>query len=340
MLRDPYYAGYVVYKGEIYPGRHEPIVSQQLFDRVQDILNARSGRGQRDRVLRHYLKGLLYCDRCRQAGRTSRLIYVEASGRGGQTYTYFLCRGRQDGVCDLPYLKVAAVEKAILNHYASLRLPADFVAGVRETLAQIMDEEHETVTTLHKGFRKQLRDLDVREDRLIDLAESGTLPAAKVRARLLKIETDRKAAEQGLAETADQLATGAAILRQYLELLEDPQELYRCASDEARRLLNQAFYTHLYCNDHGRITDQKQPAIEELLGLPERMTFDQSVGSTRRDRATERQNSDSNRDLSTAEVSVNTGTDLLARNDDSHVTVSSKAVLVGRVGLEPTTQGL
>jgi hypothetical protein len=41
MLRDPYYSGFVVYKGAIYPGRHEAIVSQD--DGVQDILNFRSG---------------------------------------------------------------------------------------------------------------------------------------------------------------------------------------------------------------------------------------------------------------------------------------------------------
>lgn len=51
MLRDPYYSGFVVYKGAVYPGRHEPIVSHDVFDRVQDILNLRSDTGQRDRAL-------------------------------------------------------------------------------------------------------------------------------------------------------------------------------------------------------------------------------------------------------------------------------------------------
>lgn len=70
MLRDPYYAGCIVYKGETYAGRHEPIIDQALFDRVQEIMEFRSKSGQRDRVLQHYLKGMLYCDRCeRQNGR-------------------------------------------------------------------------------------------------------------------------------------------------------------------------------------------------------------------------------------------------------------------------------
>lgn len=113
MLSDPYYAGWVTVDGQLLPGRHEAIISQALFDRVQEVLNLRSARGQRDRVLSHYLKGALYCDRCHTAGRTSRLIYTEATGRNGQRYGYYLCRSRQEGTCDLPHLAVARVEDAI-----------------------------------------------------------------------------------------------------------------------------------------------------------------------------------------------------------------------------------
>lgn len=88
MLQDPYYVGFMPYKGELLSGRHEPIISQALFDQVQEVLKARSARGQRDRVIFHYLKGMLFCQRCHESGRMSRLIYTEASGRnGGSTPT-------------------------------------------------------------------------------------------------------------------------------------------------------------------------------------------------------------------------------------------------------------
>ncbi|MCX4097404.1 recombinase family protein [Nocardia sp. alder85J] len=71
MLSDPYYIGFVRYKGDTYPGRHDPIVSHELFERVQEVLHLRSGRGQRDRVHQHYLKGSLFCQRCHKALRVS-----------------------------------------------------------------------------------------------------------------------------------------------------------------------------------------------------------------------------------------------------------------------------
>jgi site-specific DNA recombinase len=37
ILRSCYYLGYVVYKGAEYRGRHEPLIRQEPFDRVQEI---------------------------------------------------------------------------------------------------------------------------------------------------------------------------------------------------------------------------------------------------------------------------------------------------------------
>ena len=34
MLGDPYYVGFIIYKDDIYPGRHEPIITPELFERV------------------------------------------------------------------------------------------------------------------------------------------------------------------------------------------------------------------------------------------------------------------------------------------------------------------
>ncbi len=41
MLHDRYYLGEVRYKGETYPGRHEPLISEELFKQVQQLMDER-----------------------------------------------------------------------------------------------------------------------------------------------------------------------------------------------------------------------------------------------------------------------------------------------------------
>lgn len=78
ILTDPYYIGFIQYKGELIKGRHEPLISQELFALVQEIYQQRSSPTRRDRTHFHYLKKQLYCDRCAKQGRRNKLVYTIA----------------------------------------------------------------------------------------------------------------------------------------------------------------------------------------------------------------------------------------------------------------------
>jgi site-specific DNA recombinase len=68
MLRDRYYLGYITYDGIEYPGRHEPLIDLELFEKVQKVLYAERNAGTRERVHDHYLKDL-YAPGAALAGR-------------------------------------------------------------------------------------------------------------------------------------------------------------------------------------------------------------------------------------------------------------------------------
>ena len=128
MLRDRYYLGYVEVDGEEVQGRHEPLIDEDLFDRVQDLLESRSTAGERRREHHHYLKGSLFCGRCKRAGITQRLIIQHTVNSRGSEYTYFFCRNKQNGSCEAPHINVALIEDAVENHYATIRFSPQFIA--------------------------------------------------------------------------------------------------------------------------------------------------------------------------------------------------------------------
>jgi hypothetical protein len=76
ILADRRYLGLVVWKGEEFPGRHQPLVDEATFYDVQRILAERR-TGVRERKWECYLKGALWCARC---GR--RLILDPARSHG------------------------------------------------------------------------------------------------------------------------------------------------------------------------------------------------------------------------------------------------------------------
>ncbi|WP_327141289.1 hypothetical protein [Nocardia sp. NBC_01327] len=108
-------------------------------------------------------------------------MFSKSTGRNGTRYAYFVCRRRTEGLCDLPAMPVETVEEAIVEHYRTLELPANFVAETRAMLKAVMDDESVSTRRMHASLERQLKELDKKESRLIDLIADSAMPQAKVR---------------------------------------------------------------------------------------------------------------------------------------------------------------
>ncbi|BAW91950.1 hypothetical protein CHIBA101_0072 [Actinomyces sp. Chiba101] len=248
LLADPYYTGIVTFKGKQYPGRHKPLVSQELFDRVQEMRALRSNN-TRDRVHFHYLKGgFLHCERCHKAGRRSRFVYTEAKGKGG-TYAYYLCRGRQDGHCDMPYLPVSLVEDYVERHICTLSLGSDFTQRTEAEMTQALDDQQALIRQSNQAITRKLKDITAKEGRLIDLVADGSLDTAAARRRLAELTQERQRLEQTKQTFDQRLAIGRDVLTTSLHLLQDIGTLYRQSPDPVRGMLCQALFDTIYLDD-------------------------------------------------------------------------------------------
>jgi site-specific DNA recombinase len=109
-------------------------------------------------------------------------------------------------------------------------------------------------TTAHQlkgSIEKELAELDIREDRYLDLYGEGDLPKVKLNERLKTIHDDRAKLQHQLDALQGELETGRAILISAMELLDDPQKLYAEAKTPARKVLNKAIFTKLFIDDLG-----------------------------------------------------------------------------------------
>jgi hypothetical protein len=80
ILINPYYKGIVTYNGVQYPSKHEPVIDEKTWDKVQEILHSHLN-GERTRIHEHYLKSTVYCGKC-----GARLIIHKAKSRSGNKY--------------------------------------------------------------------------------------------------------------------------------------------------------------------------------------------------------------------------------------------------------------
>jgi site-specific DNA recombinase len=264
MLRDRYYLGEVHYQGAWYPGRHTPIITPELFERVQLVLDSHSGSGIRTRKHHHYLKGVFWCKRC-----GSRFGYQRAKGNGG-VYYYFFCHGSRHGKCDQPYVPFEDLEREMLAYYARVTLSEAFRQEVASKLDETLLDELATQAALRKRLSAQLAQLDKQEDRYIDQLGDPDWPQEKLKARVAKLRAERARVERQLADVQEDLSVGRQVLTEALGLLANPRELYRQSGQAGKRLLTRTLFAKLYVDTYSIVDHELNEPFGSLMDVQSR----------------------------------------------------------------------
>ena len=244
ILSNPYYAGWVSYRGQTYKGRHDPLVSQTQFDQVQAVLQAHRLSGERERKHpSHYLKGTLHCGGC-----GLRLTYSQNSGNGG-TYEYFVCPSKQRRQCDQPYHRVEVVEAAIERYYRNVQLSKARQQRIRAAIKARLDEMSAISEREVGRCTGELRTLEEQERKLLQKHYQDRISDKLYDEEQRRIAAEREAAEAIIARLSVQFDDIEETLDLALSLTDDIQAAYAKASPTVRRLFNQAIFEWIRVSD-------------------------------------------------------------------------------------------
>ena len=129
------------FEGQLFEGRHEHLVSDELFERVQASTRLTSSTRRPPRRHHHYLKGVLWCGSA-MTRVSNPTMMMRAKGNGGR-YRYFFGRTQTAYQCDSRYVEGEAIEAAIIEYYATLAFPAEMANELRLMMHQKQLHEEE-----------------------------------------------------------------------------------------------------------------------------------------------------------------------------------------------------
>lgn len=242
MLSNPYYKGAVIFRGARYDGLHGPLVSAEVWYRVQNVLTAHQVSGEKTQTHEHYLKGTIYCGDC-----GSRLMVSHAKNRHGVVYPYFMCAGRHSKrtTCTRQAMPIADIEQQVEDYYRRVQIPEHIVTALRHMLTRQFDD-------LHAASKAERHTLAAERDKLRDERRSllHAHHAGAVPLDLLKEEQDRIARRLAFLDSridAGQIEydQAKAHLEDCLALAGDMHSIYMSIEDSLRRICNQAFFDRI-----------------------------------------------------------------------------------------------
>jgi DNA invertase Pin-like site-specific DNA recombinase len=137
VLNNRVYIGQAVHKGTAYPGEHEAIISQSLWDKVHSIL----GDSPRLRAARTraqtpaLLKGLIF-------GPTGRAMTPTHTRKGGKLYRYYVSTDvlkRDAEACTVRRVPAAEIESAVIEQVRVLLRSPEIIVRTWRVVRQTLD---------------------------------------------------------------------------------------------------------------------------------------------------------------------------------------------------------
>ncbi len=165
LLQNVFYLGHVKYKGELLPGQHEALISQELFDKSQEVRARRASKrrafGHQKRV--YLLAGIARCHECKL---TLRCTSTQSRG----AHRYYRHTAQMRGYeCTVPgkMVRADALEDQWARILSGIRLPDGWKQRIEELAGDA--DERQRILREREEVQEKLRRLKLMyRDLLID----------------------------------------------------------------------------------------------------------------------------------------------------------------------------
>ncbi len=187
MLQNPLYYGVIRYYGEIYEGKHKPIISKALFDKCQEVLKRKSK--SHTKTLKPYVyRGAFRCADC------GCCITTETH----KNHNYLHCT-RKKQPCTQRSLREEEVEKQIRVILKGVSLPPALAADALDNLKKDELKAAQAGEEAAQNLRDKIDSLTKNMNALLDMILSGLITQAEYAQKKRSCIEEKKEYEMKLA---------------------------------------------------------------------------------------------------------------------------------------------
>ncbi len=143
---------------EWFDGQHEPLISQELFDRCQEVRRSRAVHRQATpKYVPYLLRGLAYCYRCctsqPQEVPFPAFGKMRCQAQKKLRHRYYRCRAKDfNHECDQTAVKVEDIDAQVVNVLMNLKPPEAWRRNITLAMSEILGEQNleERLTEIHE----------------------------------------------------------------------------------------------------------------------------------------------------------------------------------------------
>ncbi len=238
ILKNPVYRGFVKFEGQLYPGRHQPIIDEETWNTVQAIIAKHAAKHGRmsmraSRTGGGVMTEVIYCEHC-----SLPMYYNPSTSKNTKTYGYYRCSGVEKLTCTTGGVRSKTVDDQICAILKRLVLPADLRAEVIARAASLIGINQPERSPEQITLAQQLQVLEHARSCGLIVGEEYTVRRRELEQRM-----------QALAN-AEQVGPTLKELHEKAALLEDMVGLIDASAIPERRGIIRSIFDRIWVTAH------------------------------------------------------------------------------------------
>jgi site-specific DNA recombinase len=254
-LRNPFYYGKMLWKGELEDGKHEPLIEYDTWLLCQRIMNANNQNGSRKRRHNFLLNGFLYCEDCE--GR----YFGEQHVKNGKTYRHYHCGTCKRGT----YADIDKLEKQVKKWFAKVKMTEEYANDLRSKAKEIVESLRGTTNEERQSLVNQKTAVEAKIQSAEDALLEGTFTKEKYHSVSARLEAELKTIDTKLSQTNMNYSKGIKRVERLVDLAENIQQTYHDAEPEMKREYLDLFFSKFMIQDGKIVSALPSEYIKPLI---------------------------------------------------------------------------
>lgn len=197
ILANPFYYGHFLYGGELYEGRHTPIIDKRLFDKVQKVL-AERGHPQVEKNQPQVFCGLMSCGECGMSITAETRTKHQKNGNTHH-YTYYRCTKKSASRCSQSYVREEQLATDFSDLFSMFILPSEWARDFEKRMEIDARESGRTTAEAVAGLRDDIQRIETKLDRLMDLYIAQDIERDAYLAKRRALMSDKRSIQEQIA---------------------------------------------------------------------------------------------------------------------------------------------
>ncbi|MBR2526511.1 recombinase family protein [bacterium] len=258
IIKNPVYMGEFNWNGKRYKGKHEPIISKELFYICQKIVNDNNNNNKKTNTKKQFLfSGLIKCSHCgcQLVGEIKKNKYI-----------YYHCTGNRGGDCKRKYLKETMAENLFIDVLERLKINESNLNIIENLIKSKISENNFARIEQAKTLQSQINKTNERLEKMFEMYLDGLIDSKKYKQKHAEFVNQLDDLNIQLKINNSSEVDILEFSQKILELVKTAPILYeRGTVDDKKELINLLCSNFLWDGEKLTITIKK--AFEPLVQI-------------------------------------------------------------------------